>query len=59
MRRGEADARTGLLTAAQRASANVAHIGVDNPKSDDKALLDAAKEYVNTVVGPNFCGDRC
>ncbi len=50
MRRGEADARTSLLTAADRAKRNVAHVGVDNPRSYDADLLEAAKNYVNTVV---------
>lgn len=33
-------------------------MGVDTSLRDE-VMLDAAKDYVNTVVGPNMGGDRC
>ncbi len=58
MRRGEEGSRAALINAAAAADANPS-MGVDNPMSYDKAMLEAAKDYVNTVVGPNINGDRC
>lgn len=63
MRRGELEARRRLVEATLQvilADLNQVVItkGIDT-STQDKAMFDAAKDYVNTVVGPNMGGDRC